>query len=159
MHLNKWAGWTDWQLLAGLDWKYVPPGPGTYMIATDRPLSRAVGTDQEGLLTIGKSKGLRGRLQTFNRCASTPGKGGHMAGWRFAFYEMSVHFPLDTLYVCWRSAANEDVAAREEGRLLHEYVKQHMESPPLNYSASWRHLREEAAAEEALEIAPVSLEG
>lgn len=72
-----------------------------------------------------------------------------MAGWRYAFYDMSRHFPLDTLYICWRPADSEDAAAREEGRLLDKYVRQHMESPPLNYSASWRHLREDAELAEA----------
>ncbi|MBX9634986.1 MAG: hypothetical protein K2X44_08400 [Magnetospirillum sp.] len=125
-----------------MDWKDVPVGPLTYMIATDRALNRAVGTDEEGILDIGKSKAGRERVKKFQRCASGIYSGGHMAGWRFAFYDMSRHFPLDTLYVCWRPANSEDIAAREEGRLLHAYVKQHMESPPLNYSASWRHLRE-----------------
>jgi hypothetical protein len=76
-----------------------------------------------------------------------------MAGWRFAHYEMDRYFPLDTLCVCWRPAATADDAAREEGRLLDEYVRQHMESPPLNYSASWRHLgtTEDAAEEDVTE--------
>ncbi|MBF0305750.1 MAG: hypothetical protein HQL41_08900 [Alphaproteobacteria bacterium] len=146
MHLKEWLGWTDWKLLIGLEWKEVPKGPGTYMIAADHPLNRAVGTDQEGILDIGKSKGLRDRLKRFQHCASTPEKRGHMAGRRFALYEMTSHFPMESLYVSWRPAASEDLAAREEGRLLDEYVKQHMESPPLNYSASWRHLRAEEMA-------------
>lgn len=158
MHLRKWPGWTDWMLLSSVNWKDVPQGPGTYMIATDRPLNRAVGVDQEGILDVGKSKGLRGRLQAFQRCSTTPDKGGHNAGWRFAFYKMHRHFPLATLYICWRPAATEDAAAREEGRLLDEYVCQHMESPPLNYSASWRHLRQHAA-DETVETASVSLRG
>lgn len=32
-----------------------------------------------------------------------------------------------------------DEAARYEGELLDEYVVEHLESPPLNYSSSWRH--------------------
>lgn len=73
-----------------------------------------------------------------------------MAGWRYAKYQMEKHFPLETLYVSWRVTATEDEAAREEGRLLDLYVIQHMESPPLNYSASWRHLRETVEDLEAL---------
>jgi len=159
MHLNKWPGWSDWNHLSNLDWHEVPKGPGTYMIGTDRPLKRAVGIDQEGILDIGKSKGLRGRLQTFYRCASMPETGGHMAGWRFAFYEMSRHFPLETLYVCWCPVPSEGLAAREEGRLLDEYVRQHMEPPPLNYSASWRHLRKEDAAANHVVAATLALQG
>lgn len=65
MRLAKWPGWTDWKLLQDLEWNNVPAGPITYMIATDRPLNRAVGCDEEGILDIGKSKTGRARLKIF----------------------------------------------------------------------------------------------
>lgn len=149
MQLDEWPGWGDWTSFGALAWDTVPVGPGTYMIAARRSINRAVGVDQEGILDIGTSKHLRRRLNEFWQCASSRRPAGHMAGWRFAYYEMARHFPLATLYVCWRSAATADEAAREEGRLLDEYVRQHMESPPLNYSASWRHLVAQAELAEA----------
>lgn len=142
MHLDEWPDWKDWARFNTLDWEAVPTGPGTYMIAARRSLHRAVGVDPEGILDIGTSKHLRRRLNEFWQCASGARPAGHMAGWRFARYAMANHFPLSSLYVCWRPAATADEAAREEGRLIEEYVRQHMESPPLNYSASWRHHRD-----------------
>lgn len=142
MHLDEWPGWGPWVLFKDLAWGEVPIGPGTYMIAARHRLHRAVGVDEEGILDIGTSKRLRKRLTEFWQCATGARPGGHMAGWRFAYYGMAQHFPLASLHVCWRPAATADEAAREEGRLIEEYVRQHMESPPLNYSASWRHLFE-----------------
>jgi hypothetical protein len=142
MQLSEWPNWTQWVLLqtVALDWKMVPIGAGTYMIAAHRRLQRAVGVDEEGILDIGTSKRLRMRLNEFWQCAKNSKRRGHMAGWRFAEYNMTKHFPLETLHVCWRPAETADEAAYEEARLIDEYVHQHMESPPLNYSASWRHL-------------------
>lgn len=148
---DNWSGWCDWIKLPDVDWNEIPTGPGTYMIAARHTLRRAVEDDPEGILDIGMSKSLRNRLNQFCRCAGDRDRTGHMAGWRYARYNMNQHFPLDTLYICWRIAATTEEAAREEGRLIEEYVKQHMESPPLNYSASWRHIgdsKDEAAKED-----------
>lgn len=139
MHLDEWPGWGAWILFNDVVWTDVPTGPGTYMIAACRKLNRAVGVDSQGILDIGTSKHLRDRIKNFWRCARN-NRTGHMAGWRYAEYGMYVHFPLNSLHVCWRPAATPEEAAHEEGRLLDEYVRQHMESPPLNYAASWRHL-------------------
>ena len=147
MQLDEWPGWTSWTLFRDLNWSLVPQGPGTYMIAARHRLNRAVGVDEEGILDIGTSKRLRKRLSEFWGCATGTRPAGHMAGWRFAYYEMAVHFPLATLHICWRPAATAEEAAREEARLIDAYVRQHMESPPLNYSASWRHLEAEEPVE------------
>lgn len=147
MKMDEWPGWTDWVQLGELDWSQVSPGPGTYMIAADRAIPRAVGTDEEGILDIGQSATLRRRLRTFWQCATGVQAGGHMAGWRFCYYEMGTHFPTGSLYVCWRSAETAAEAQKVEGWLIEEYVKQHLESPPLNYSASWRHLGQDAEPE------------
>lgn len=141
MKLETWPDWTEWAPFTAIGWKSIPTGPGTYMIGAHRALHRAVGVDEQGILDIGQSKSLRRRLRTFRRCASTDDAAGHMAGWRFQEYRMARHFPLDKLHVCWRSFETVAEAIVEEARLLEEYVRQHMESPPLNYAASWRHRR------------------
>jgi hypothetical protein len=45
-----WTGWTDWVPLIDLDLSSVSEGPGAYVIATDRSIHRAVGTDHDGFL-------------------------------------------------------------------------------------------------------------
>ncbi len=114
------------------------------MIAARRKLHRAVGVGDEGILDIGTSKRLAARLREFWQCANGKRRAGHMAGWLFAEYGMDAHFPLTSLFVCWREAPSEEEAALEEARKIDAYTRQHMESPPLNFSASWRHLRTEA---------------
>lgn len=42
-----WSGWSEWESLAGLDMKAVTTGPGAYVIAANKPLHRAVGSDEE----------------------------------------------------------------------------------------------------------------
>lgn len=134
--------WTEWTPFSAVSWKAIPTGPGTYMIGAHRALHRAVGIDEQGILDIGQSKFLRRRLRTFWQCANAESAIGHMAGWRFQKYKMARHFPLGKLHVCWRHFGTAAEAIVEEARLIEAYVHQHMESPPLNYAASWRHLNE-----------------
>jgi len=119
------------------------------MIAADGAIQRAIGADDEGILDIGQSAMLRKRLRSFWQCATGAQAAGHMAGWRFCYYQMGIHFSTDSLYVCWRRAETAAEAQEVEGWLIEEYVKQHLESPPLNYSASWRHLGQDAEPEVA----------
>lgn len=140
MRRTDWPGWTNWEVIHSLDFKTIPTGPGTYMIGCSHKLERTCGVDPWGILDIGQTKLLRKRISAFWGCASKTRKAGHMAGWRFAAYSMHKRFPLTSLMVCWRAAGSAYEAARHEGELLDEYVFEHLESPPLNYSASWRHL-------------------
>ena len=71
MHDFDWSSWTDWTNLSSLDMKTVPAGPGAYILATDRPINRAVETNPLGILDTGESKGLRQRPNNFKRCATT----------------------------------------------------------------------------------------
>lgn len=136
-----WSGWTDWSPLSTLDFSTVPETPGAYVIATDRPVNRAVGIDPDGVLDVGeagKSKPLRVRLQTFYECASNRNQVGHFAGWRFAFYYFDRHFPVSTLRVRWLTTKSKEEAAMAEGRLLLAYKRQHCELPPLNNRDNWK---------------------
>jgi hypothetical protein len=60
-----WTGWTDWTPLSTLDFKTVPADPGAYVVATDKPICRAIGTDLLGFLDVGETDGLRKRLKDF----------------------------------------------------------------------------------------------
>ncbi len=132
-----WAGWTDWTPLSTLDFKTVPTAPGAYVIATDKPICRAIGTDSFGFLDVGETDGLRQRLKDFYRCLTKRGDEGHMAGWRFAFFRFERHLPMSSLRVRWVTAATKKAAYAVEGRLLLHYIKLHCELPPLNYKFNW----------------------
>src|SRR3954447_10165181 len=97
----EWTGWTDWTALVGLDLSSVPEGPGAYVVATNRAVNRAIGTDPEGFLDVGESGRLRDRLWGFQQCVISRGAEWHRAGWRFAFFRFERHFPLVSLRVRW----------------------------------------------------------
>ena len=142
MHDFDWSSWTDWTNLSSLDMKTVPAGPGAYILATDRPINRAVETDPLGILDIGESKGLRQRLNNFKRCATKRHAENHMAGWRYQFFHFYKHYPFDTLRIRWASAESKDAAYRLEGQIMLAYLQRHSELPPLNYSFNWSPFRE-----------------
>jgi hypothetical protein len=135
---HDWSGWTEWRALSTLDISAVPDAPGAYVIATDRPVNRAVGTDPNGFLDIGEPGSLRYRLRGFYRCITKRGEEGHMAGWRFAFFRFERRFPLGSLRVRWRATDDKEEAYRAEGHLLLAYLREHCELPPLNYKFNWK---------------------
>jgi len=90
------------------------------------------------MIDIGESGALRKRLRDFCRCATTKGEQGHMAGWRFTFFQFKRHFPYDALRVRWTGAASKEDALYAEGKLMLDYLLNHAELPPLNYSFNWR---------------------
>jgi hypothetical protein len=137
-----WTGWTEWVPLIGLDLSMVPCGPGAYVIATDRPINRAVGVDQEGFLDVGESGKLRDRLWGFRECVTDRGAERHSAGWRFAFFRFERHFPVASLRLRWVSEESKALAYRAEGRLLLAYLLRHGELPPLNYKFNWQAFEE-----------------
>ena len=137
-----WTGWTAWVPLIGLDLGTVPNGPGAYVIATDRPINRAVGIDPDGILDVGESGRLSDRLWGFRQCVTVRGAEWHSAGWRFAFFRFDRHFPVNTLRVRWAAAESKAAAYRAEGQLLRAYLMRHGELPPLNYKFNWQSFEE-----------------
>ncbi|ORT50690.1 hypothetical protein ST37_08175 [Vibrio sp. qd031] len=135
---EEWKGWSEWYRLTEVDLRAIPTDvAGTYIIACNESLSRAHGADDQGVLDIGESGNLRGRIRAFKRCATGESKKGHMAGWRY--FSLGYHeiHPFESLWVCYRICDDKDAAYREEGRLLRAYVEQHYELPPLNYKFNW----------------------
>jgi len=140
MLIFDWTGWTKWAPLVDLDLATVPNTPGAYVIATDRPISRAVGVDQEGFLTVGESGKLSDRLWGFRECVTKPGAKWHSAGWRFAYFKFQRHFPVASLRVRWAALDTKAAAYSAEGTLLLAYLREHGELPPLNYKFNWQAL-------------------
>jgi hypothetical protein len=134
----EWEGWSDWYRLTEVDLRSIPTDvAGTYIIACNERLSRCHGVDEQGVLDIGESGNLRGRIQAFKRCATGESKKGHMAGWRY--FSLGYHdiYPFESLWVCYRVFNSKKSAYREEGRMLRAYVEQYYELPPLNYKFNW----------------------
>ncbi|MDQ0653492.1 hypothetical protein [Pseudomonas cedrina] len=137
MKVKNWTGWeVEWLKLTEhyLD---APAVPGAYLICADRAIHRAVGVDDNGVLTIGESDNLRRRLAAFVRCAKNPGAAGHMAGWRFNYAAFEKVFPLETLWVSWHPTIDKATAYAKEGEMLALYLAEHYELPPLNYKFNW----------------------
>ncbi len=80
MKYDDWSDWTDWELLSIVDINSIPKGPGVYIIAAEKELSRAVGVDEHGILDIGESERLNFRVRAFISCATGARQEGHMAG-------------------------------------------------------------------------------
>ena len=138
-----WTDWTKWEPLglnSGLQLVSVPSKPGSYIIAADQELTRCVGTDPHGILTIGESENLRTRIQKFCSCAIDLDSGGHSAGMRYAFLGLDQFFPFKSLRFRWRVTASKLLAEELEGEMLTRYRKHHKELPPLNYSSN-QHVR------------------
>lgn len=121
-----------------IDWSAAPVGPGAYIVATNRPITRAIGTDPEGYLDVGESDCLSSRLRSFQKCALSRGTTGHMAAWRYAFFRFERQFPFESLRVRWRGAATKQEAYKVEGQVLLAYLQRHCELPPLNYKFNWQ---------------------
>ncbi|MGM3217653.1 hypothetical protein ACSQ5K_22790 [Pseudomonas sp. PhalM4] len=94
MKVKNWDGWEpEWLKLVD-HYQDAPALPGVYIICADRAIERAVGIDENGILTVGESDNLKRRLSAFVRCAGSKGSTGHMAGWRFSFasFERCFHW-------------------------------------------------------------------
>lgn len=149
---NGWSNWHDLSIEHGFGFVNAPRKPGCYVISAGKPIHRAVGTDEHGILTIGESDVLQRRLGVFASCALTPGAEGHSAGYRFAILKFAKQFPFSELRVRWKMTETKDLAYNLEGSMLMSYLLQHFELPPLNYQFNWStfNITGETLLEEAL---------
>lgn len=148
-----WAGWSEWKPFGVLrrdGFSEVSIGPGVYAIATTKlRIPRVRGVDQMGLVYVGESSRLRGRMWAFYDCIDL-GNDNHVGGWRYNLVELKRCAPPRSLVVRWKKARTKRVAVRIQSELLYAYVREHCELPPLNYSLGrelmekwgWRLFRE-----------------
>jgi hypothetical protein len=132
-----WTGWTSLSLAQGLGFPNAPNKPGAYAVAADTPISRAVGSDEYGILTIGESDDLHRRMTLFASCALSYGTEGHEAGWRFSFLRFERYFSFAKLRIRWKATETKKQANELEGKMLLAYLSKHLELPPLNYKFNW----------------------
>jgi hypothetical protein len=130
---------SDWPAFQNLieAYKSAPGDPGVYIIAIGSPIVRFHGIDHEGIVDIGESVNLCGRLASFVGCARKSRKSGHMAGWRYGEYNFSNVIPLENLMVSWKTTQDKDSACQLEAALMRSYFSNHFELPPLNYKFNW----------------------
>lgn len=119
-------------------WKQIPESGGVYFIYsynnnTPIKLNRVLGTDEEGLLYIGKSENLRERLRMLWRVLNPKQKAtAHTFGTKYNNNKkLREAFPLNSLYVSFRITINPKTL---ESELLDKYFSKYGEVPPFNSS-------------------------
>lgn len=115
--------------------------PGVYEIVVldgngyPKPLSRVGGVDGRGVLYIGGSRRLRGRLNTLRRMLYEQRPEGHIAGMTYrASPRLKDIAPPSRLAFRFRHCAD---FRDEEDTLLRRYVRKFGEVPPLNARAEF----------------------
>jgi hypothetical protein len=117
---------------------HIAVGPGVYRLRAwdsstneSRPIQRAGGTDAEGVLDIGESKNLWGRLTTMRR-AMRNGNASHSAGLKFHGWGFADVFPLDGLMIDFVLLPTKDHAVAAEAVAIADYLWRFKDLPPLN---------------------------
>ncbi|WP_295129102.1 hypothetical protein [uncultured Chitinophaga sp.] len=115
--------------------RYVQKG-GVYKIIAVRdgrrvPINRFLGTDNEGILYIGKATSFIDRVVNLKKSISPNYNGtGHICGRRYKSNpSIAKLFPYDILYT---ELIETDTPEKVEKRLLREYLTIYGEVPPLN---------------------------
>jgi excinuclease UvrABC nuclease subunit len=117
----------------------IPSIPGVYKIYSlndnnnARPLQRLLGTDQEGLLYIGKSENLNDRVRMLWRVLQPNYKAtAHTFGMNYKSLQVIRDaFPLDTLAIEFEE---NNMAKTYEKTIIETYRQKYGEVPPLNGS-------------------------
>ena len=119
-------------------WTHIPECGGVYFIQSYNNqipirLNRVLGTDEEGVLYIGKSENLRERLRMLWRVLNAKLKAtAHTFGTKYNDNKkLREAFPLKSLYVSFR-ITNEPKSLESE--LLYKYFSKYGEVPPFNSS-------------------------
>lgn len=103
-----------------------------------RAITRAGGTDFDGILDIGESRNGRRRLDEF--VAAVEGKPrSHAAGWDYVNYGFGKVFMPKDLKIEFVLLESKELAQALERALLEEYHWRYKDRPPLNASLGhWR---------------------
>jgi hypothetical protein len=119
-------------------WNHIPEFGGVYLIHSYNNqipirLNRVLGTDEEGVLYIGKSENLRERLRMFWRVLNPKLKAtAHTFGTKYNDNKkLREAFPLKSLYVSYRITTEPKTL---ESELLDKYFSKYGEVPPFNSS-------------------------
>ncbi len=135
-------------LLHELEKKDIPTASGIYTVRFWKdghfvPIGRAAGTDNGGIIYIGKSQNLQKRIWLFRRVVFDVSKiiKGHVAANRYVrIARINNTFPPQNLWIEWDLEA--DCKTAEADRLM-AYLNKYAELPPLNYGAPYDSLADE----------------
>src|SRR5438876_5221810 len=101
MPKHNWSKWMRLQELRKCNFDKVPEEPGVYQIASvkQKMIRRLRGKDNGGLLYVGESGSLRGRIRKFCDCVEDKKKKKetHVAGWRYNLVRLYRCAPPDSL--------------------------------------------------------------
>ena len=138
-----------WSDRHALDYaRLFPPEPGVYRLLALRdsaaaPIPRLLATDPDGVLYVGKAARLRGRVRTLVKCIREDVR-GHAAGRRFHHIDrLRARAGLDKfsdtfeLRLSFFTCNSVEDAKSAETQVLHAYIAQYGEVPPLNGQGDW----------------------
>ena len=113
-------------------------GPGAYRLIAWNPttneaktIDRAFGKDPDGVLDIGESQNLWGRLVTM-RQAMRYGKASHSAGLKYHYWGYADVWPLTHLRIQFVLVPSKDQAVAAEAVAIGNYLRGFKDLPPLN---------------------------
>jgi hypothetical protein len=119
-------------------WKQIPESRGVYFIYSCNNLipirlNRVLGTDEEGVLYIGKSENLRERLRMLWRVLNPKLEAtAHTFGTKYnSNQKLREAFPMKSLFVSYRITSEPKTL---ESELLDKYFLKYGEVPPFNSS-------------------------
>jgi hypothetical protein len=138
--IEDWRGWDHLGRIDGL--KFLYRWPGVYVIrlidapsGRPIPIGRFLGIDESGILLIGVSNDLGGRLYNFyysyleDRRTHSEGRRLHLVRMLTKFEEI---YPEASMQFSVKRIPDKEQAKHEEERLLKSYFKRFGELPPLN---------------------------
>jgi hypothetical protein len=119
-------------------WNHIPEFGGVYLIQSyfnqiPIRLNRVLGTDEEGVLYIGKSENLRERLRMLWRVLNPKLEvTAHTFGTKYnSNQKLREAFPMKSLFVSYRITSEPKTL---ESELLDKYFLKYGEVPPFNSS-------------------------
>ena len=128
-------------------WDFLPASPGVYIIMRGPPIPRIGGTDNKGIIYIGKSKILLDRLWSFwrvrNHIASDflcahPTIAQTILNNKQIKKEADVEKSLGNLRVRYCAPIEDSFLEEAEGTLFFAYIGHFGEAPPLNLNLPGR---------------------
>lgn len=127
------------------DWKSWPITPGVYIIRRERAIARIGGSENTGILYIGKTLNLRDRIWQFWKKNHTAGEflRTHPPIARLMmdssiYTEDDVKNSLSKLLVMYSTPIRKEQLDNAERVLLFTYINQFGEAPPLNLNLPQR---------------------
>ena len=129
--------WSPWVALKTLDLTTIPPTSGVYQMrwaasGKPKPINRANGVDESGMLYIGKTMNLKKRLKALYR-GIVEERLTHTAAYTYMFDEFDKKFKPKELEVQWGEVPKDEIDDHEYV-LMGEYIKAYLDNPPLNIS-------------------------